>query len=116
MSKKNGTNGKHVDLRKLPLDKRPTPTTGQSADERELPVESLNDDETEVVRMLNGGKKGSGSRETRSVEWLSDGLDSKLAVRNALRRLVSCGWVERVDRGQYRISEKGRKRMQRAYG
>jgi hypothetical protein len=112
MAKKK-SNGKQTDLRKIPKDKRPKPTTGQSADERELPYDSLNDDELEVIRMLNGSKSGGGPRVVRTIEFLAEGLDSKLAVRNALRRLVSCGWVDRAERGKYQVSERGRKRMQR---
>lgn len=104
---------KPVDLRKVPKDKRPKPTSGQSADERQLPYEDLNEDEREVVRLLNGK---NGVRHVRSIEYLAEafsGDNPKLQVRNALRRAVSCGWVDRCARGQYQISEKGRKRLQR---
>lgn len=111
--KKNGKSSKNVDLRKVPKDKRPKPSTGQSADERALPYEVLNDDEREIVRMLNGK---NGARHVRSIEFLSEGLSGdnpRLQARNALRRTVACGWVDRVSRGQYQISEKGRKRLTR---
>lgn len=113
MASKNG-NGKNKDLRKLPKDKRPKPTTGQSAPARDLGYELLSDDEREIVRALNG--KGNGERHVRTVAFLSelfDGDDPKLQARNALRRPVSCGWVDNVGRGQYQISEKGRKRLSR---
>ena len=115
MAKKNGTNGKHVDLRTLPKAKRPKPSTGQSADERDLPFEGLNDDEKDVVKLLNGRR--GGIRQVRSVAFLAEGIDGdnpQLQARNALRRLVSCGWAERVGRGQYKVSERGRKRLERA--
>lgn len=117
--KKNGKSKKSkpaasVDLRTLPKDKRPKPTTGQSAAERELPYEELSTTEKELVEALDG--KGKGERITRSVEWLADlvdGKNAKLQVRNALRRPVACGWVEWVERGQYRITDKGRRRLGR---
>lgn len=116
MSKGNGKKKfENVDLRTLPKDKRPKPSSGQSAPERELPYESLSDDEKEVIKLLDG--PGHGHRQVRSIEWLADGFDGdnpKLRVRNALRRPVSCGWVDWVARGQYQISEKGRKRYARA--
>jgi len=106
-------NKQQTDLRKVPKAKRGKPTTGQSADERALPYESLNDDEREIVRMLNGR---NGVRHARSVEFLAEGIEGdnpRLKVRNALRRIVSCGWVDHIARGQYQISEKGRKRLTR---
>ncbi len=106
-----------TDLRKLPRDKRPKPTSGQHAEERDLALDDMNDDEQEVIKLLNA--KGEGRREARNVAYLAEGIDdddaeTKLRVRNAMRRLVSCGWVDRADRGSYMISERGRKRMQRA--
>lgn len=102
---------KDVDLRKVPRDKRPKPTSGQSAPERELPWDSLSNDEREVIKMLNS--PGHGPRKVRSIEYLADGIEGdnpRLQARNGLRRPVSCGWVDRVERAQYQISEKGRKR------
>jgi len=102
-----------TDLRTLPKDKRPKPSSGQSAPERALPYEALSDAERLIVKTLNNrGQK----RTERSVEYLAelmDGDDAKLQVRNALRRPVACGWVENIARGMYRISEKGRKRLER---
>lgn len=105
-----------VDLRKLPRDKRPKPTSGQSADKRSLPWDALNGDEREVVKMLNS--PGHGDRHVRSVEFLADGLEGdnpRLQARNALRRLVSCDWVDRSGRAQYQISKNGRARYERAH-
>lgn len=106
-------NSKQTDLRKVPKEKRGKPSTGQSADEQALPYEMLNDDEREIVRMLNGR---NGVRHVRSIAFLSEGIDGdnpQLQVRNALRRTVACGWIDHVSRGQYQISEKGRKRLAR---
>lgn len=102
------------DLRKLPKDRRPKPTTGQSAKSRELSYEDLSADEAEVVGALDGK---AGKRLVQPIAFLSDlfdGDDPKLRTRNALRRPVSCGWVDNVGRGLYQISEKGRKRLARA--
>jgi hypothetical protein len=116
--KKNGHTKKKangVDLRKVPKEKRPKPSTGQSAKERDLPYDDLNGDEQSLVKLLDG--KSGGPRIVRTVEFMSEAMDGdnpKLQTRNALRRLVSCGWVDNVGRGQYQISEKGRKRMARA--
>jgi hypothetical protein len=104
------------DLRKLPKDKRPKPTTGQSAASRELSYEDLSEDEAEVVKALDG-RAGAGKRHVRPIAFLAElfgGDDPKLQTRNALRRPVSCGWVDNVGRGAYQISEKGRKRLARA--
>lgn len=104
----------HVDLRKLPRDKRPKPSTGQSAPERKIEWGDFNRHEKAVLKMLNGD---GGRRVQRSVEFLADGIpgdpdNPKLAARNALRRPVSSGWVDRVGKAQYMISESGRRRYQ----
>jgi len=103
------------DLRKVPKDKRPKPTTGQSAATRDLSYDLLSDDEKALVKALDG-RSHSGKREQRTIAWLArlfGGDDPKLQTRNALRRPVSCGWVDNVGRGLYQISEKGRKRLSR---
>jgi hypothetical protein len=108
------TKTKKIDLRKIPKDKRPKPTTGQSAEERDLPYDSLNDDEREVVRMLYGR---GGKHPARKIDFLSEGLEGdnpKLQARNAMRRLVACGWAARVDRGEYKLTDRGVKRYDRA--
>lgn len=95
-------------------------STGQSGPEIDgLGLEDLNDKELKVVSTLNG--KGSGAREMLSIEDLATSCfksrGAKQAnswVRNSLRRLFCGGWLEKVDRGRYKISENGRKRMQRA--
>ena len=109
-------NYENIDIRTLPRDKRPKPTTGQSAPEREMPWDALNGDEQEIVKLLNG--KG-GARAVRTISYLAEGLDdddapTKLRIRNALRRVVTGGWAEAVERGTYRVTERGRKRLERA--
>ncbi len=98
------------DLRKLPKDKRPKPTSGQSAPERQLHFDELSDAEKDIVKML--GRK----RVARTVEYLADAFDGdnpKLQVRNALRRIVCAGWVDRIGRGQYQLSKNGADRLRR---
>jgi hypothetical protein len=103
-------NNKPLDGRKIPKDKRPKPSTGQSAEPRDLPYEALNQSEREIIRML----KSKDGYPVRTIEYLAEAFDSKLEVRNALRRPVSCGWIDNVGRGQYKLSDKGRKRLARA--
>lgn len=111
---------KKIDRRKLPVDQRPKPTTGQSAPARELPWDSLNGDEREVVQALATDDR----RQPRSVAWMADAFDAekdgtiydpaKLKARNALRRLVQGGWVVRKERGTYQLTEPALKRYRRA--
>lgn len=111
-----------VDLRTLPADKRPDPSTGQSREEFTLKLEELSDKEAKVIKALNG--TGKGVREVRAVPELAKTTKlTLLQVRNSIRRLVPSGWVERVDeiltdegetkavRGHYRLAEGGRRRL-----
>lgn len=122
MGTKNKTKSEDVDLRTLPKDERPKPTSGQSRAEFALPKEELTKYEMKIIEALNG--KGKGLRETIPVLDLSKATRmTKLEVRNTIRRLVPSTWVERVDevltddgdvkkvRGHYRITERGRKRL-----
>lgn len=104
----------NVDLRKVPRDKRPKPSTGQSAPARDLAWDSMSADEKEVVKLLNS--PGHGERKVRTIEYLADGIEGdnpRLQARNALRRVVACGWVDKADRAQYQISTNGRRRLQK---
>lgn len=121
-AKVNIRNDGEVDLRTLPADKRPKPTSGQSREEFTLEVDALSAMEAKVIKAVNGS--GKGVREVLSVDDMAKAtkLDA-LQVRNALRRLVPSGWVERVDeiltddgetkavRGHYRLAERGRRRL-----
>ena len=112
MGKKNGA--KKVDRRTLFKLDRGKPSTGQSAPARDLRWDALTEGEQAIVEVLDG--KGQGARSPRSIEYLSelfDGDSAKLQARNALRRIVVSGWVDRCERGSYQISERGRKRMAR---
>src|SRR5512146_731936 len=108
-----------VDLRRLPRAKRPRPTTGQSAPARQLAWEDLRTDEPFVVRsmaLLQRPLEGAGAgavgvaqlaARLRALvdpeEWPTR---AKLRVRNAIRRLVQGGWLERVAAGTYRLPQK----------
>lgn len=111
-----------VDLRTLPVDKRPEPTTGQSREEFTLELDALSAGEAKVIKALNGS--GKGVREVLAVPTIAKASKlTLLQVRNSIRRLVPSGWVERVDeiltdegepkavRGHYRLHERGRRRL-----
>ncbi len=112
-----------IDLRTLPVEKRPKPSSGQSRKEFSLPLEELSANEAKVLKALNG--KGKGLRETLPISGIAKGTRlTPLQVRNSIRRLVPSTWVEGVDevlddetgeprevRGHYRVTERGRKRL-----
>lgn len=95
------------------------PTTGQSGPEVEVKFEKLNVKELKVLAALNG--EGVGTREQLTIEQLAkecfpskSKAQSNSWVRNSLRRLFCGGWLEKMTRGLYKISESGRKKMARA--
>jgi len=107
---------------KKPAKKKPV--TGQSGPLVEVPYGKLNDKEQQVVKLLNG--KGKGARNPLTIAELAGKCFSKKAkvsaknddqanswTRNSLRRLVCAGWVEKVERGSYKITDRGRKRIKR---
>ena len=104
---------------KVKKQKRERPSTGQSAEPRELPFDSLNPLERRLVSFLDGD--GAGPRSEHTIKDLvakaglhnKTGSDETSWVRNSLRRTVSCGWVEKTSPGHYRISEAGRRRIRR---
>ena len=95
-------------------------TTGQSGPDVEVLFDDLNEKEQLVLKRLNG--KGKGTREEMKIEDITKVFAKKAKtkaqqnswVRNSLRRLCCGGWVEKMDRGLYRISENGRRRIIRA--
>lgn len=113
----------HVDIRTLPLEHRPRPTTGQSSAPFHLPLDGMNPHERAVVRAAN--RPTSGRREVYDVRQLArTARRTLLQTRNALRRLVPGNWVERVPevedpdtgdvvavRGRYRVTRSGRDRL-----
>jgi hypothetical protein len=94
-------------------------SSGQAGPALDLGVEQFSDKERKVLDVLNGS--GSGSREIFTIEQLAaecwKSKTKKQAnswVRNSLRRLVRAGAIEKVERGQYRVSDSGRKKLARA--
>ena len=95
------------------------PTSGQSGPPIELSVEGLNSKESKVFYLLNG--EGAGVRvimpiaEIASTCFKSQSKKrSNSWTRNSLRRLVQGGLVEKVERGKYRVTDAGRKKLARA--
>lgn len=103
------------------------PSTGQSAEEFQLPYGNLNPKEKKVIDFLD--HTGHGTREIKTIDEIaeecfhgksdsknvtSSGKRANSWARNSLRDLVPGGFAEKVDRGQYRITEAGRKRRERA--
>lgn len=95
------------------------PTSGQSAPTKELSVDGLNAKEAKVFAALNG--EGAGVRAILTITELAESCfksqgkkRSNSWVRNSLRRLVQGGLAEKVERGKYRVSEAGRKKLARA--
>jgi len=95
------------------------PTSGQSGPPIELSVEGLNTKEAKIFSALNGS--GSGVRTIMTITELAaecfKSRGKKQAnswTRNSLRRLVQSGLVEKVERGKYRVSDAGRKKLARA--
>lgn len=93
-----------VDLRKLPKEKRPEPTTGQSGPKLELAAGDLSKKEAKVVRAL----AEVDTTEAQSIKAIAKGGRlTMLQVRNGLRRLVRARWVANVERGKYRLTAVG---------
>lgn len=115
----------NVDIRTLPKDQRPKPTSGQSAEAFTLGFDDLTKFEAKVIKVVNG--EGKGTRPVMNIEAISKQVRlSKLATRNTIRRLVPSNWLERVEdsidddgnpikvRGHYRITKGGRERVSAA--
>ena len=116
---------KDVDLRTLPKEERPPPSTGQSAPERTLAFDDLSSWEVKLISALD--KPGKGARQVRGIPALAKATRmTALEARNTVRRLVPANWIERVatsinDEGEeikvlghYRITDSGRKRLRAA--
>lgn len=95
------------------------PISGQSAPPIELSVDGLNAKEGKVFAALNG--PGSGVRVIMTITEIAEACfksrgrrQSNSWTRNSLRRLVQAGLVEKVERGKYRVSDAGRKKLARA--
>lgn len=99
------------DLRTLPKEERPKPTTGQSGDEIDLSFGDMNADEQQVVSVLS---ESDGPMKILDIGTEAgfgrDKAKAHLRVRNALRRPVCGNWVQKVDRGTYKLTAAGRRR------
>lgn len=83
----------------------------QTGEAIELPIAKMNKDELVIVKHCytpKGDRKEYSIKDLKAV--VRGPLGSTLRVRNALRRTVRGGWLEKVGRGLYRITEKARKR------
>ena len=121
MAKKSKANGVAKALKKAKGQtvKKREPTSGQSAPPVELSVGALNTKELKVLATLNAS--GAGVRPVLTIADLagmcfkSQGKKkSNSWTRNSLRRLVQSGLVEKVERGKYRVSLGGRKKLAKA--
>jgi hypothetical protein len=110
---------KRATAKKASRAKTEKPSSGQSGPALELSVDKVNSKETKILEALNGS--GSGSREIWTIEELgAECFKSKSKkqqnswTRNSLRRLIRSGMIEKVERGKYRVSDSGRKKLARA--
>ena len=95
---------------------QPAPHTGQSGPEIEKSYDELNANERKVLDCFDPKVE----REPKSLNDLAGKAFSnkKLAqgnswVRNAMRKLVCANWTEKTGRGMYRLTVKGRNRLQK---
>lgn len=93
------------------------PTSGQSGPPINLDFDELNKNEKRIITQFTL----TGDREVLTIVALSkQSFPSKKAkeanswTRNGLRRLIRAGLLEKVERGSYRITVKGRKRVSAA--
>jgi len=90
------------------------PKSGQSGGPLDLPLAKINAKEKKIVDMLNeAGRGATASLAELAANCFSDtpGKQANSWVRNSLRRLVRGGWAEKADRGSYRITDEGIKRL-----
>ena len=92
--------------------KKAEPTSGQSGPVIEnLTAEDLNPNEVKVMKLA---MKGEGPKTIVELAKAFTGKNKKTAnswTRNSLRRLVRGGFLAKVERGAYRATGKGRRRM-----
>ena len=95
---------------------KPAPHTGQSGPEVEVPYDKLNANERKVLDCFDP----KAEREPKSLNDLAaqsfPNQKKSLAnshVRNAMRRLVTASYTEKTGRGMYRLTVKGRNRLQK---
>jgi hypothetical protein len=114
---KKGAKGVKVKAAKPRTD---APTTGQSREAFQAKYDDLSKKERKAIDFLNG--EGTGPREAKTLAEIAETFIGTAGTkkranswaRNSLRDLVPGGFVEKVDRGTYKITEAGRKRLARA--
>jgi DNA-binding PadR family transcriptional regulator len=109
--KAKGTKAKteKVDLRKLPREKRPEPTSGQHGKPIDIDYDRLNVHEQRTVRALEAAGNAMSIPEiAKACSKLVHKPVTTLQVRNAMRRLVRGSWVDSKSRGVYRLTSRGR--------
>lgn len=78
----------------------------------ELKVADMTSDEVKLLRTVFTPKGDRPSHKINDLQAKCFGKEKSgsSTTRNTLRRLVKFGWLEKADRGAYRLTEKGRKR------
>ena len=108
-SKKAGRPKKEAQAKPATASKASPPTTGQSRDPFDMPWDKLNAYEQKVVKSLTTSNKRKTMKFKTIKEICMKTMLTNLQVRNALRRTVPGGWIERGEPGSYRWT--GKKKM-----
>lgn len=88
---------------------KPARRTGQSGDKIELAASQLNDNERAVVGALYEDMNPLSIVALATVAFPSQPPSRASSwARNSLRRLVRGDWIEKMGRGTYALTEKGR--------
>ena len=107
--------------KKKPAKKAAKKATTKTPKTKTLYFEKMSKKEVTVMKAMNGN--GKGTRTVLTLAEISDNTGWKKAmgqkkanwtVRNAIRRILRCGWIERYGEagdGEYRVSQFGRKQM-----
>jgi hypothetical protein len=78
----------------------------------ELKITDMTPEELKILRAVFTPKGDRPSHKINDLQAKCFGKEKtgSSTTRNSLRRLVKFGWLEKADRGAYRLTEKGRKR------
>ena len=99
------------------------PAKKASPKTKTLYFEKMSKKEVTVMKAMNG--PGKGARTVLTLSEIADRTGWKKSmgvkkanwtVRNAIRRILRCGWIERYGEkgdGEYRVSQFGRKQMKK---
>jgi hypothetical protein len=90
-----------------------TPTSGQSGPPLNLVKAKLNSKEEKVVAVLSADANPVPLNGLAALAFGSEKVGTANSwVRNSLRRLVRAGWVTKVGKGTYRLTELGSSRAE----